>query len=70
MIQLKDTSVENTAALIAKAVRTAEYYGFVPLEAALARGRRTLPVQHKKEEVLFARHDESRSCKARKSRLP
>lgn len=58
MIQLKDTSVENTAALIAKAVRTAEYYGFTPIETALARGKRTLPAQQKKEEILFARRDE------------
>lgn len=58
MLQLKDTSVDNTAAAIAGAIKTAEYYGFVALETALARGRRPLPVQQKKDEILFARKDE------------
>jgi histidyl-tRNA synthetase len=58
MIQLKNTSSENTANLIAKAIRTAEYYGFVPLDLALTQGRRPLPQQSKKDELLYARKDE------------
>lgn len=59
MIQLKDTRLQNTAALIAKAIRTAEYYGFIPIEVALARGKRPLPAAgQRKEELLFARKDE------------
>lgn len=57
MIQLKNTSSDNTASLIATAIRTAEFYGFTPLEAALARGKRTLPAA-KNAELLFARRDE------------
>lgn len=44
--------------MIARAVATAEYYGFIPLETALSRGKRQLPTQDKKEELLFARRDE------------
>ncbi len=58
MLQLKDTKVENTAALIAKAIRAVEYYGFIPVETALARGKKPLPPQQKKDELLFARRDE------------
>jgi histidyl-tRNA synthetase len=58
MIQLKDTHVESTASLIAKAIRTAEYYGFVPTETLLSRGKRPLPVQAKGTELFLARRDE------------
>lgn len=58
MLQLKDTSVENTAAVISKAIRTAEFYGFGALETALARGKRSLPATQKKDEILMARKDE------------
>ncbi|MFZ2886906.1 MAG: His/Gly/Thr/Pro-type tRNA ligase C-terminal domain-containing protein [Minisyncoccia bacterium] len=44
--------------MITRAIRTAEYYGFLPLDAALERGRRTLPPQNKNTEILFARKDE------------
>lgn len=57
MIQLKDTRSQNTAALIARAVRTAEYYGFRPFEALIAKGKQPL-VQTKKEDIAFARRDE------------
>lgn len=58
MIQLKNTSSDSTANLIAKAIRTAEYYGFLPLEMVLAQGKRQLPAQSKTGELLFARKDE------------
>lgn len=58
MIQIKDTRVQNTAALIGKAIRTAEYYGFIPAEVALARGKRPLSSVPRKDEILFARRDE------------
>lgn len=56
MLQLKDTQLQNTAALVAAAVRTAEYYGFTSVEQALARGKASLP---KKEfEIAHVRRDE------------
>lgn len=58
MLQIKDTRLQNTAALIAGAIRTAEYYGFTPIETALARGKKPLPKEQKKDELLFARRDE------------
>jgi histidyl-tRNA synthetase len=58
MIQIKDTRVSNTAALIAKAIATAEYYGFVSSEVALSRGRRQLVTPAKGSELMFARRDE------------
>ncbi|HWO07112.1 MAG TPA: His/Gly/Thr/Pro-type tRNA ligase C-terminal domain-containing protein [Candidatus Paceibacterota bacterium] len=58
MIQIKNTRVQNTANLIARAIRIAEYYGFLPLEAALAHGKRALPPQNKNSEPQFARRDE------------
>jgi histidyl-tRNA synthetase len=57
MIQLKNTRVQSTASLIERAIRTAEYYGFIPLEVAFARGRVTLPPQ-KTDAMIFARRDE------------
>jgi histidyl-tRNA synthetase len=57
MIQLKDTRHQSTAALIERAIRTAEYYGFSSLDAAIARGKHALPPQ-KVDSILFARKDE------------
>ena len=57
MIQLKDTRHQSTAALIERAIRTAEYYGFTPLDAAIARGKKALPPQ-KTDSLIFARKDE------------
>lgn len=56
MIQLKDTQLQNTAALVTAAIRTAEYYGFVPVEQALTRGRAQLKKQD--FDIAFARRDE------------
>ena len=58
MIQLKDTQVANTAALVARAIATAEYYGFAPVERELARGKQQLAPQAKGSEMIFARRDE------------
>jgi hypothetical protein len=58
VIQIKNTRAQNTASLIAQAIRVAEYYGFLPLDAALARGRKALPQQQNKTELQFARKDE------------
>lgn len=58
MIQLKDTRVESTASLITKAIRTAEYYGFVSADSMLARGKRQLVNSGKGGELFFARRDE------------
>lgn len=58
MLQLKDTRHQNTAALIDRAIQTAEYYGFTSLETALARGKRAPLSLDKKTELLFARRDE------------
>ena len=56
MIQLKDTRLQNSAALVTAAIRTAEYYGFVSVEQALAKGKAQLP---KRElDIAFARRDE------------
>lgn len=68
MIQLKDTRLSNTAALVAKAVRTAEYYGFLPIDTVLARGKRALPAQ-KKDELFFARKDEKPLLQSAKAAL-
>ncbi len=57
MIQLKDTRVQSTAALIERAIRTAEFYGFSSLEAAMSRGRTPLPPQ-KLDALMTARRDE------------
>jgi histidyl-tRNA synthetase len=57
MIQLKHTRHQSTAALIERAVRTAEYYGFASLDTALARGKHPLPAS-KMENILIARKDE------------
>jgi histidyl-tRNA synthetase len=57
MIQIKHTNSDSTASLIAAAIRTAEYYGFVPLEAALSRGKNPLP-QPQKSDIAAARKDE------------
>ncbi len=56
MIQLKDTRHQSTTALIERAIRIAEYYGFSSLDAAIERGRTPLPQQ--KMELLLARKDE------------
>lgn len=58
MIHIRNTQVENTAHLVARAIQTAEYYGFIPVEAALARGKKTLPQLGKDAELQFARKDE------------
>lgn len=58
MIQIKNTRVENTANLIARAIRAAEYYGFLSLETFLARGKKPLPAYDKSSEMVFARRDE------------
>lgn len=57
MIQLKDTRVQSTAALIERAIRTAEYYGFGSLDTRLSRNKETVQLQ-KPEIPLFARKDE------------
>lgn len=69
MIQLKDTQVSNTASLITAAVRTAEYYGFVSADAALARGKRQLAPLGKSGELLFARRDEKALLQSAKAAL-
>jgi len=69
MIQIKDTQVSNTASLIAKAIRTAEYYGFLPAESLLARGKRALPPQPKGSELFFARRDEKALLQSAKAAL-
>ncbi|OHB20127.1 MAG: hypothetical protein A2854_04920 [Parcubacteria group bacterium RIFCSPHIGHO2_01_FULL_56_18] len=57
MIQLKHTRHQSTSALIERAIRTAEYYGFTSLETSLARGKSALPPQ-KLDTMLIARRDE------------
>lgn len=57
MIQLKHTRHQSTAALIERAIRTAEYYGFSSLDSALSRGKHALP-QSKLDGILIARKDE------------
>lgn len=57
MIQIKDTRLQSTSALIERAIRTAEYYGFGSVEAALARGKNPLP-KEKTDGMLIARKDE------------
>ncbi len=57
MIRLKDTRLQSTASLLERALRTAEYYGFTPLERALEAGRSPLPTQ-KNTPPSFARKDE------------
>lgn len=57
MIRLKDTRLQSTASLLERALHTAEYYGFVPLEEALATGKASLPSQ-KGEAPSLARKDE------------
>lgn len=58
MLQVKNTRLDNTAAIITRAIKTAEYYGFIPMETALARGKRTLPGSQKKDDLSYARRDE------------
>lgn len=56
MIRLKDTRFPHTAAFLSHAVRTAEYYGFTPLDR-LQRVR--LPAQKTRtDEIAFTRRDE------------
>lgn len=65
MIRLKDSSFQNTGALLTNAVRIAEYYGFRPLES-IARPqvpvggvkRPHLALSQIEAEVSFARRDE------------
>lgn len=57
MIQLKHTRHQSTAALIERAIRTAEYYGFTSLDARLTKGKHALPVQ-KTDTMQIARKDE------------
>ncbi len=52
MIQLKDTTTDSTANLIAIAIRTAEYYGFQSLDA-LSRSKTQPQAAPKKEEKQF-----------------
>ncbi len=68
MIQLKDTQAQSTAHFLERAIRTAEYYGFIPLETALARGKRALP-QTAKGELQFARKDERALLQSARSLL-
>lgn len=58
MIHLKDTQVANTAALVSRAIATAEYYGFGSVDSALSRGKQALAPQGKNAEMIFARRDE------------
>ena len=48
----------TTASLMAKAIRIAEYYGFLATDGMLARGKQQLAPQSKKSELFFARRDE------------
>ncbi len=57
MIRLKDTRLQSTASILERALRTAEYYGFTPLERALEGGKTQLPSQ-KNTALSFARKDE------------
>lgn len=57
MIQLKHTRHQSTAALIERAIRTAEYYGFTSLDARLTKGKSPLP-QQKIDNLQVARRDE------------
>lgn len=57
MLQLRNTRSQSTAALVANAIRTAEYYGFSPIEMMLSRGRQQLLPQ-KGTDIVFARRDE------------
>lgn len=57
MIQLKHTRHQSTAALVERAIRTAEYYGFTSLDARLTKGRNSLP-QQKTDTLQIARKDE------------
>jgi histidyl-tRNA synthetase len=56
MIRLRDTQCQNTAAFLAGAIRTAEYYGFVPADT-LPRTR--LGAAKKRDgDISFVRRDE------------
>lgn len=57
MIQLKHTRHQSTSALVERAIRTAEYYGFASLDSSLTRGKHPLP-QQKLDALLIARRDE------------
>lgn len=57
MIRIRDTRLQSTASLLERALQTANYYGFVPLEQALLSGKTPLPSQ-KNDGIAFARKDE------------
>ena len=57
MIRIKDTRLQSTASVLERALDTAAFYGFVPLEEALRSGKTSLPPQ-KNGIPLFARRDE------------
>ena len=68
MIRLRDTQCPNTAAFLASAIRTAEYYGFVPADA-LPRTRLT-GVKKREGEISFVRKDERSLLSAAKNCVP
>ncbi len=57
MIRIKDTRLDSTAAVLDRALATATYYGFTPLESALQRGKNALPAQ-KNPALSLARKEE------------
>ena len=60
MIRLKDTKHSTTASLLSSAIRTAEYYGFSPMEELerypQSRDKKKNPKNE--SEIIFARRDE------------
>lgn len=63
MIRLKDTQHQNTASLLASAIRTAEYWGFRPLEDAPRKDATQQRAQRERaaksgSEIAFARREE------------
>lgn len=57
MIRLKDTCLQSTASILERALHTAEYYGFTPIERALGAGKVSLP-SHKGDAPTLTRKDE------------
>jgi len=58
MIRIKDTRYPHTAAFLAGAIRTAEYYGFVPVESLKKQRVPAFNANRRDTELLFARKDE------------
>jgi len=58
MILLKDTTCTNTSDFLSKAIRTAEYYGFAPLESFPKERARLAPRKEKDESMTIVRRDE------------